>query len=197
MKEIAYYKEKITGLASLLEKLHKVLHHPDPSADEKKKLLYGKYQKRMAQIAQSMKSEYSWEVIRDFITNIKYEAGNHFEDDRLEVVIKKLLKDFQEQTIQKPAYQEFNQPDPEAQKNIEVQKVTIRKYRKVAPKIEEPQEEPKDKFTKEQILKMVKKSEKQREATQSLRLVIDAIKKIGPEKLESKIIQSVEIKKET
>ena len=168
------YQTDIISLISQLEKLMKVINHSDPSAKELKQLLYIKYQKNVADVADQIKGRYLWDDIKEMIHTIF--QNNYLEiDDRMvqDKIRNKLLKDFEDEFISKPQWQEFSAPDP---MKIQ-QRIQSRKMKK----------EQKQNLQNDASVKL---STKQRHAKGELQKLIDAINRLDPQKLEKRITKS-------
>ena len=172
------YEEEILLLASILDKLWKIIHHSDPSADEKKSLFYEKYMNKIERIANKLLIVCSWEEVQKEINTILSEHRNLFEKENLQVIEKKLKKDFQSFYVKKPVFQEFKQ-EKKSSEFIKPRAVK-RKY----PPLKKKEDAA---FTKDSLMDMVKLNKEQRKAKNDLMRVVEKIREIGPEKIEKRI----------
>jgi|APSaa5957512622_1039677.scaffolds.fasta_scaffold70341_1 hypothetical protein len=169
--EMDSYQSDIVSLVAQLEKLMKVINHSDPSAKELKHLLYQKYQQNVTIVAERIKGRYLWEDIKKSIYGLFNDEVLEFEDGIVrDKILKKLLKDFEEEFVSTPNWQEFSEPDP-IQLKQRIRNRQLKKSRK-----QDQQNEA-----------SVKLSYRQRHAKGELQKVIDAINRIDPKKLEKKI----------
>lgn len=187
MKKIAKFQLDIELLSNQLDKLLKVMNHSDPSAAEIKQLLYKKYQRNMLVLSKRIRQEFTWDVFKDYLTNLAHEIDINNDNDNKEVISKKLLKDFEGEFIIKHVLTEFSPPDASSVER----KVKERESRKEAN--EKKQKKPK-KYDRESILDMVKMTSRQRKARSQLQKIIDAINRLDPQKLEKKIMMHSTLK---
>ncbi len=187
MTSLTKYRGDINSLASQLHKLLKVIRHSDPSASELKHLLYDKYRKHLVTIAQQVKEHYQWDDFRDYLLSQTDLNGSQPFDDSEQVIKNKLINDFEKEFVAKHVLAEFSSPDPE----IIRQQREIRKRRKAIKANRVLAEE---RYSKEKIMEMVQAKQKQRQGRSNLQNLIEAIRKIDPQKIENKISQSIETK---
>lgn len=188
--------EEITALIQQLDKLLKVMRHSDPSAEGKRMLLYEKYQQQMSFLAKELKNNYSWSEVKGYLTTDLFKSPSFIEEEILKIISGKLIKDFEKLFFLKPVLKEFSQPSPELKKEQKKPTVTIRRYKRIVPVFQEDENQEKEgmdeeRYTREDIMEMAQKSHKKRQAFSELRLLVDAIKRVGPESIETKIIQEV------
>ena len=185
MTSLSKYLQDINSLASQLQKLLKVIRHSDPSAEELKHLLHDKYQNHLSTVARQIKERFLWEDFRDFLLS---QSGI---DDSIElgenssVIRNKLISDFEKQFVAKQILNEFSPPDPEIIRRQREERKRRKELKARQAAAAEKQ------FSKENIIEMVQTTQKQRQARSELKSLIEAIRKIDPEKIENKISQSI------
>jgi len=180
MKEINKYQYNILILASKLEKVIKVIKHSDPTAQTKKNLLYNKYKQNLNYLAEEFKQLYLWEDVKEFLEKTLLNSSSKIDSDNLKLIKNKLINDFESEFIEKPVLEELAPPDPA----LLNKKILKRKKKKA---IVEKKEIFVEKYDKEKIMDMVKSTQKKRQGKLQLQSIINAIKKIDPEIIESKI----------
>ncbi|NQU65498.1 MAG: hypothetical protein HQ517_14610 [SAR324 cluster bacterium] len=184
MTSLSKYQDDINSLSSQLQKLLKVIRHPDPSADALKHLLYDKYQKHLATIARQIKGRFHWCDFHQYLL-LQTDPNESFtESESQEVIRKKLINDFEKEFIGKQVLTEFTSPDPT---EIRLQ----REFRKKSKVHKANLAAAEAQYSKESIMEMVQTKQQQRQAHSDLQSLIEAIKKIDPHKLEQKISQSL------
>lgn len=184
MTSLSRYIDDINSLASQLQKLLKVIRHSDPSAEELKHLLHEKYQDHLSSIAREAKERFSWEEFCKFLRSQTTPDRSDVLGENSAVIQKKLISDFEKRFVARQVLNEFSPPDPEE----------IRRQRELRRRRKEyraRQAEAEKQFSKEQIIEMVQTTRKQRQARSELQSLIQAIRKIDPQKIESKISQSI------
>ncbi len=188
MTSLSKYKRDIDSLASQLHKLLKVIRHSDPSAEELKHLLHEKYQSHLTSIAHKVKERYLWEDFREYLVSQTDSKSSDVNGENSAAIRKKLIADFEKQFIARQVLSEFSAPDP---KEIRRQR-EIRKRKKEEAQARKAASE--KKYSKSAILEMVQATQKKRQARTELKSLIDAIRKIDPQKIETKISQSLKSK---
>lgn len=184
MTSLSKYRDDIYSLTSQLQKLLKVIRHPDPSASALKHLLYDKYQTHLITIARQIKGQYLWDDFRDFLLSQIHPNDTSTIGESQEVVRKKLINDFEKEFVAKPVLAEFTSPDP-----MEIRRQRESRQRKKALKANRASVE--EQYSKEKIMEMVQVKQQQRQAHSELQSLIEAIRKIDPQKIEKKIKQSL------
>ncbi|MCP4757494.1 MAG: hypothetical protein GY866_42080 [Proteobacteria bacterium] len=206
MKTIAEYREDIHSLAAQLEKLLKVIRHSDPSAEELKHLLHQKYHRNLTVLAKNLKARFLWDDLRNYILNLKRDKDLKISGDNKETILKKLLKDFEGEFVSKQVLMEFSAPDPRIiQKRVEARRrLKEEKERREREEQERREREEKAKhqastteYSKESIMDMVQTTQKQRNARANLQKMIDAINRLDPQKLETRINQLAKVREKS
>lgn len=187
MATLSLYKDDLTSLASQLQKLLKVIRHSDPSAVEMKHLLHDKYQDQLSSVAKQAKQEFPWDEFRKYLQSLVSPEQIDINTEYVAAIRTKLINDFEKQFVAKQVLDELTPPDP---KEIRRQQ-EIRKRRKayLARKAEAE-----NSYTKEQIMEMVQITRQQRQARSELQSLIDAIRKMDPQKIENRLTQSIKQK---
>lgn len=180
MKDINYHQENVCILASKLEKVIKVMKHSDPTAKSKKNVLYHKYRQNLNDIAEEFKQFYQWEDVKNFLEKTLHEYSSKIDGDNRDIIKKKIIGDFESEFIAKPVLKELKPPDP----TLLNKKVLSRKKKKA---IKEKKAFSVEKYDRDKIMDMVKSTQKKRQGQLQLQSIINAIKKIDPEKIENKI----------
>jgi len=112
MSELRQYQQEIEALATQLEKLLKVINHSDPSAEKMKYVLYEKYKLKLADLAREIKVTISWTALNHYLEKLTSSSSFPVDEDSREVVINKLVKDFEGEFIVRHELSEFSAPDP-------------------------------------------------------------------------------------
>jgi len=188
MTSLSKYNRDIDSLASKLHKLLKVIRHSDPSAEELKHLLHEKYQNQLTSIARKVKERYLWEDFREYIVSQIESDSSALNGENSAAIRKKLISDFEKQFIARQVLSEFSAPDP---KEIRRRREARERRRKEAEARMAASEK---KYSKSAILEMVQTTRQQRQARTKLKGLIDAIRKADPQKIETKISQSLKSK---
>ncbi len=173
------YKNDLFSLASSLDKLYKVIQHPDPSAKLKQQVLYKKYLDRVHSMGGQIKSVLSWRELTEVIKGLPIQQGLAASLDTQRIITKRLIKDFEPFYIVQQNLEELVQ----SPLRKGPQKRTIVKRRKST--ISSPP--PSQKYTEESLKELVHYTKQQHQAKKELQKLVEAIKKIGPDKLEKKI----------
>jgi len=184
MTSLSILKNDITSLASQLQKLLKVIRHSDPTAEEMKHLLHDKYQHHLSTVAGQAKQQFLWDEFRKYLQDLIRPENIDISAENAAAIRRKLISDFENQFIARQILNEFSPPDP---KEIRRQQ-EIRKRRKayLARKAEAEKS-----YTKEEIMEMVQTTRQQRQARSELKNLIEAIRKLDPQKIENKINQFI------
>jgi len=180
MRYLINYEEEILSLAGQLGKLLKVIRHSDPSAEELKHLLYKKYQQRLADLVKKTKTQFEWIEFRDFVNDLL--KNNKFSgfDDNNNVILNKLLKDFENKFVEKQVLTEFTPPDPE-----HIRKIIKSRQKNKSLSKNRPEET--INYQTDDIMEMIEYTQKRRQAKASLEKLVNAVKKLNPQSLEQKI----------
>lgn len=186
------YHTEIVYLSNLLEKLLKVIRHSDPTADQRKKVLYRKYKTLMERLSLKLRNSKSWEEIRYYLMQLQSDPNIGSDEETRKIVIEKLLKDLEEKFYVRPKLTEFAPP---SSSKINPKPKSI--HRPTPPRQSSPEEEeeddldtlePQKSFTKEDLMEMAVSAQQKQQARQDLGRLVEAIRnKIDPEKLEKKI----------
>ena len=177
------YVDAVVSLALQLEKLLKVINHSDPSAESKKKLLYAKYLKDIKRFAEFVGGRYLWQDVQAFIrglSNRKIPVA----DEVKEMIFGKILKDLENELSMKYTLQEFTEREPTFRR---------RRTKKRKKNLETPGpswQKPKH-YTKDSIMELVQLTQKQVLARASLREFIAKVRKLNPDRIDSKIHQYI------
>ena len=178
MTPITYYKKELFSLASLLNKLYKVTQHPDPSAEQKKKLLYKKYRNRVQILGEQIKLDYSWHELAELIKKLPIQKKLST-TSRMQISIsKRLAKDFELFFITRQKLEELKSTG--SKRNTKKKSPTTHKKMAPVPPANGI-------YTKESLKELVHHTKQQHLARKNLAQLVDVIKKIGPDKLEKKI----------
>lgn len=187
MNEINDFRNDLLTLSGILEKLLKVIRHSDPTAKSKQHLLYKKYQQKLQVITRRLKVSVSWETLQQTIKTLPTNSEFTVEKESTEVVLRKLLNDFEKEYVSKPVFQEFTASKGNGKPGK--RKPTRPKQMKPSPP-----PAPKEVYTEESLGEMVRLTRKQLHARGELRKLVDAINRIGPENIEEKIKKLTSIK---
>lgn len=187
MASLNQYKDDINSLTSQLQKLLKVIRHSDPSAEEMKHLLHKKYQNHLSAVARKAKERFLWTDFRNFLVSQVNPEVQSIPGEHSAAIRKKLIGDFEKQFIDRQVLNEFTPPDPQEIK----QQRELRKRRKAYLARQAEAEKP---YSKDEIMEMVTKTRQQRQARNELQGLIEAIRKMDPEKIENTITQSIKPK---
>ncbi len=190
MNRIKSYQNQFIALATQLEKLLKVINHSDPTAEEKKRLLFSKYKINLSITANQTKSKFQLEEIHHFIRSLSLSNNFPVADDVKEIIINRLLKDFESEFITKQVLTEFIPPDS----HQIMQKARINKIRKTIQKNRKQQPRT---YSREMLMDMVQLKDKQRDAKRSLSKLVNVMNKINDEAMESTIKQFINEKETT
>ena len=186
MQDLTPYQKSFIVLAQQLEKLLKVIKHSDPTAKVMQKTLYSKYLSNVEQLARLLRGSYLWQDIRDYIESLQGNQGFPVDRDVQEIILKKLTSDLENQLTIKPEFSEFS---PVAKPR------TRRKSKKIKAKNLPLKEMPRSKdppiYTRENLMEMVHLSQQQRKARADLRMIIERINQLDPERIEIKINQHI------
>ena len=171
MNRLSRFHADIDALAAILEKLLKVINHSDPSAKNMKVVLYDKYKVRLSELAQEVKESTSWSTFYAYLTD--FFSGNSFsiDEESKEVVVNKLMKDFENEFIVKHELSEFSAPDPIDTR----QKDRLRKIRK---QIRTNRKHQNNSFHSHDFVDMLQHKVKQKTAKSSLDKLVKAFNKI-------------------
>ncbi|MCP4297478.1 MAG: hypothetical protein GY786_17905 [Proteobacteria bacterium] len=173
------YKNDLFSLASSLDKLYKVIQHPDPSAKLKQQVLYKKYLDRVQSMGEQIKSALSWRELTEVINGLPIEQGLTASLDTQRIITKRLIKDFEPFYIVQQNLEELVQ----SPLRKGPQKRTVVKRRRSAFSSPPPSQ----KYTEESLKELVHYTKQQHQAKKKLQKLVEAIKKVGPDKLEKKI----------
>ncbi len=110
MDEILKYKKQFIYLALQLEKILKVMKHSDPTAKNKKLILYEKYKKNLADLSKILEKEFLWQDVHKMIEKLQKDSVFPVAEDVLQLITDKLLHDFEKEFIKKPELTEFSEP---------------------------------------------------------------------------------------
>lgn len=179
MNQTKHYKKDLFSLASALDKLYKVIKHPDPSAKLKQQVLYKKYMDKVQTMGIQLKSVLSWRELTESIEALPVKEGLSASLETQRIIVKRLIKDFE------PFY--IIQQNLEELKVSSVRKgpkkrttVTRRKSTYQAPPATQ-------KYTEDSLRELIHYTKRQYQAKKNLLKLVEAIKKIGPDKLEKRI----------
>ncbi|PCI27573.1 MAG: hypothetical protein COB67_08255 [SAR324 cluster bacterium] len=183
MNEIKSFQKELLALANSLDKLLKVIHHSDPTAKSKQQLLYQKYQQRMLLLGKQLKQSFSWKEVCERLKELPKNSDFTASEESCDVIIRKLTKDFEKEFITKPVLQEFpSSPSPKPRKK----KAQPLKKKKPFPATPHQQH-----YTQDSLMELIHFTKQQHQAKKDLLKLVEAIKRIGPDKIEQKINQSV------
>ncbi len=112
MGDLTRFHSDIDTLATLLEKLLKVINHSDPSAKNMKVVLYDKYKARLSTLAEEIKEIFSWSVFYSYLNELFSNNSLSINEDSTETVVKKLIKDFENEFVVRHELSELSPPDP-------------------------------------------------------------------------------------
>lgn len=172
-------ENQILPLAGILDKLWKIIQHSDPSASQKKRVFYEKYNEKLIKIAKDLKLTFQWDDIQHALNNATADSIS-VSPDHLDLIRKKLTKDLSDAILQKHELPSFEKPDPSVRKPRE--KMTVKRQRMF--KKQDLEQEP---YTRETLMDMVQQTKSAVKAKKELEQVIQKIRQIGPEIIEAKI----------
>jgi patatin-like phospholipase/acyl hydrolase len=183
MAEDRLLHDDVLNLVAQLQKLLKVINHSDPTAQELKHTLYRKYRRQLANSAERFKRRYHWNEFQHLLTKIIADPSDPATMESRNMINQKLLNDFEQQFIVRPAFSEFNPPDPDEVK----ERIRARQFRQ---QIKAQQEAAANKcYNREDIMNMARDSQQKRQASHNLQKIIAACKKIDLRKLEDSLQQ--------
>lgn len=177
------YQNDINNLASQLEKLLKVINHSDPSAEKMKHVLYNKYKTQLDTIADNIKRSTSWTEFYTFLLSQKKENNLPVAKENEQLILKKLIKDFEDLFIERHQLSELSPPEPtdvRQKERIKRIRKQIRTNRKAKAKI----------YPKDDIIEMVQMKNKEKQGKKSLDKLIKAINKVDPNKIDKHLNHS-------
>ncbi len=171
MNPLSRFLIDIDALAAILEKLLKVINHSDPSAKNMKVVLYDKYKARLSELAEEVKQSSSWSSFYAYLNELFSGNSLSIGEESKNVVVKKLMKDFENEFIVKHELSEFSAPDPIDTK----QKDRLRKIRK---QIRNNRKHQNNSFNSHDFVDMLQHKVKQKTAKSSLEKLVKAFNKI-------------------
>lgn len=180
MSELSQFHASIETLAIQLDKLLKVINHSDPSADHMKHLLYEKYKAKITEIAQLVKQQISWAVFYEYLIGLQKKGSLSIPPENQTVIIKKLIRDFEDIFVVKHKLFEFEEPEPvDIRQQNRLRK--IRKQIRSNRKIKEPEVNHGD------LYEMMQQKHQQKAAKRNLDRLVKAMNKINPQEIEEKV----------
>lgn len=183
MGDLSQYHTQIDALAGQLDKLLKVINHSDPSAAQLKHVLYDKYKSQVTHIAKSIKGHISWSVFYSYLTGLMDSGSLTIPPENRVVIVKKLIRDFEDVFVVRHQLNEFSEPDPvdlHQQNRLKKIRKQIRNNRKK----KEPVVDHRD------LYEMMQQKHQQKAAKKNLDRLIKAMNKINPQEIEEKINHS-------
>lgn len=112
MSTLSHFHPKIEALAFQLEKLLKVINHSDPSAEQIKHQLYEKYKRNLSLLISELKTSTSWFEVNRYLDSLRATDILTIEEETREIVVNKLIKDFEDAFIVRHQLSELTPPDP-------------------------------------------------------------------------------------
>lgn len=183
MSDLSQFHTSIDTLAVQLDKLLKVINHSDPSADHMKHVLYNKYKAQVSEVAEAVKKQLSWSVFYEYLTGLLKKESLSIPPENQTVIIKKLIRDFEDIFVVKHQLDEFTEPEPvDTQQQSRLRK--IRKQIRTNRKKKEPEVNHRD------LYEMMQQKHQQKAAKKNLDRLIKAMNKINPNEIEEKINHS-------
>lgn len=171
MNRLSRFHTDIDALAAMLEKLLKVINHSDPSAKKMKVVLYDKYKARLSGLAEEIKESASWSSFYTYLNELFSGDSLSIGEESREVVVNKLMKDFENEFIVKHELSEFSAPDPIDTR----QRDRLRKIRK---QIRNNRKHQNNSFNSHDFVDMLQHKVKQKTAKNSLEKLVKALNKI-------------------
>jgi len=169
---------QLLTFANQLGKLLKVIHHSDPSAEAMKKPLYKKYQQALDEFFEMNQDMVPWAEMKRLVQGLR--TLDEFTLDREigSVVLKKLTQDLQDKYTEPLELNEFTAVPPRPRPKAQRQKSVVTPPKPTGP---DP----------ELLIQMAQLDQRQQQAANSLKGMIDAINRLDPSFLEKKILSSV------
>jgi len=176
-------KDQLISLALQLSKLLKVIRHSDPTAKSKQELLSNKYKENLAHVAMLYCNRMPWSEFQKLIQLFLDQPDLSLEKDEKEVILRRLIKDFEAFFLKKPVLKEFDKPIGKIKAPLtQIQRNTgTGSSRKEKRPI----------YTRDNIREMLIKTEQRRNAATDLKKIINKLNKLGPELLERKIAEAL------
>jgi len=185
MEENCLLQKDILSLMAQLQKLLKVIHHSDPTAEELKHVLYQKYRSHLASSAARLRRRFHWNEFQRFFTMVTTDTDGLFSLESRDIIVRKLLKDFEAEFVNRLQLNELKPPDPKELKRQIRSRQILKEVRAMrSAEAEKP-------YDREMIMDMVQATQRRRKARSDLQKIVAAFKKVDPEKLEIKINQSL------
>lgn len=171
------FHSDIEALALQLEKLLKVIKHSDPSAAQIKHLLYEKYKQKIAELAKEIRQATSWYEFNRYLDSLLLPDMLSVADDAREIVVKKLVKDFEAVFIERHQLSELSPPEPSDTR----QRERIKKIRK---QIRNNRKHQHPTFNTDDLSDMFLYRHQQKTGKKSLDRLVKALSKIDLQKVD-------------